>query len=804
MLASGRRKSVLPRVKRALAVLLGLFGLGLAAVGGGFVLWLAGTLPRTDATLRIAALSAPVTIGRDRFGIVLIEAGNARDAQIALGYAHAQDRLWQMDVQRRLASGRLAEIFGERGLKSDRLMRTLGLARLAEAQLATLDPELRDALDAYATGVNAVISGEGRRWPPEFGLLGYRPEPWQAADSLLWGRIMAVQLSQNLRDELLRARLLMRLAPERVASLWAGDDPAQGPTTLAEADPSLRTLPLARLAEALPDALASGGASNSWAISGSRTASGAPLLANAPHLGLQTPGVWYLARIQTPDGVLAGATAPGVPFLILGHNGRVAWSMTTTHGDTMDLFIERIDPADPARYLTPGYLNPGGSQPFATRNERIRVRGGASETITIRATRHGPVISDVVEAARDAAPGGHVLALAATGLATEDRTPRALYRMNKAASAGEFLAALEDFTAPQQNITFADVQGRIGFAMPAAIPIRRAGDGLQPVPGWDGSHDWIGTVPFADRPLVLDPPDGLLVNANNRIVGADFPYPIAVHWPAPYRAQRVVDVLGQTGRHAPLASAILQNDAMSLAAREVLPLLLDHVPPGDALGAMLRAWDGTARRDRPEGLIFNAWLRELHRALFADELGDTFSDYGDPDPRVIARVITGDEPWCDDTATPARESCRDVVRAALAAAHASLAEVYGDDPRRWRWGDAHRASFRHAILRFVPGLRNLVGLSIETDGDDFTVNRASPSARGGGARFDHVHGAGLRAVYDLANLDQSLFMITPGQSGHPLSRQFVDLARLWRDGEQITLPANLGGSPIAARLELHP
>ncbi|MFO1189668.1 MAG: penicillin acylase family protein [Alphaproteobacteria bacterium] len=799
MLASRRKKALWPRLRRAAARSLGLAGLAVVVASGGMALWLAGTMPRTAGELRIAGLSQPASISRDQFGIVLIRAATAHDAQIALGYAHAQDRLWQMDVQRRLGAGRLAEIFGERALRSDRFMRTLGLARLADAQTASLDADVRDALAAYATGVNAAITGKGRRLPPEFGVLGYAPEPWTASDSLLWGRVMAMQLSTNMREELLWARLLLRLPPERVAALWADDDPAAGPQTLARADASLGTLPLARLAAALPDSVDAGGASNSWALAGQRTSSGAPLLANDPHLGLQTPGVWYLARIETPDGVLAGATAPGVPFLVLGHNGRVAWSMTTTHGDTMDLFIERVDPADPSRYLTPT-----GAQPFVTRSEQIRIKGGGVETLAIRETRHGPVVSDVAGVAQDVAGAGHVLALSAAGLAPDDRTPMALHHMNQATDAAAFLKALQDFNSPQQNITFADSSGRIGFAMPARIPIRRAGNGLQPVPGWDGSHDWVGFVPFADRPAAMDPPDGLLVNANNRIVGNDYPHPIAVHWPASYRARRVIDVLGETPGHDPGQSALLQSDTVSLAAREILPLLLERVAPGDVLAGLLAGWDGTARRNGPEALVFNAWQRELQRLLFIDDLGEAFGEFADPDPRLIARILRNDEPWCDDTMTPAVESCRDMVGKALVAARAALSEAYGNDPARWRWGDAHRANFRHGLLRFVPGLGNLVGVTIETDGDDFTVNRASPSSRGGNARFDHVHGAGLRAVYDLGNLDQSLFMITPGQSGHPLSRHFVDLAQVWRDGDHITLPPNLGGSPIASRLVLRP
>ncbi|MHA1537220.1 MAG: penicillin acylase family protein, partial [Alphaproteobacteria bacterium] len=374
---------------RALAGLTVLLALGL----GGAVFWLRGSLPQTEGSIEIAGLAASVEVLRDGDGIVTIRAGGETDAARALGFVHAQDRLWQMDCMRRAGAGRLSELVGPATLPHDRLMRTLGLYRAAEASLEVLAPETRALLEAYAAGVNAYLEHPPRAWPLPFHLLappfGTRPEPWRPADSLVWSRIMALRLAGNWSDEIRRARLSKRLSPAQIDFLWP-DYPSQAPVTIPNLAALLEGLPLDRLARASAWMPATSQASNSWVVAGSQTGSGAPILANDPHLSLNAPGQWYLARIETPELTLTGATAPGLPFMVFGHNGRIAWGFTNTHGDVQDFFIERFVPGENSYYQTPE-----GPRAFETREETIHVAGAESERLTVRTTRHGPVISDV-------------------------------------------------------------------------------------------------------------------------------------------------------------------------------------------------------------------------------------------------------------------------------------------------------------------------------------------------------------------------------------------------------------------------
>ncbi|HNB28969.1 MAG TPA: penicillin acylase family protein, partial [Alphaproteobacteria bacterium] len=390
--------------------------------------WLAfGSLPKTrgEITLAAAGLAAPATIARDAAGIVTITAANATDGYFALGFAHAQDRLFQMDTMRRLGAGRLAEIVGEPAVKSDKLMRTLGLAQQAEAQYADASPDLRAALDSYSAGVNAFLAEHGGPLPLEFQLLGYRPEPWRATDSLLWGRIMAWQLSGNAGQEIVNEGLRGKVDPDLLRILMRTEGSLAGLTGLG----------------------ATRSASNNWVIAGRLSASGAPLLANDPHLGFSAPVIWYMTRIVTPDGLLVGATAPGLPLLVIGSNGHVAWGFSTTHSDTQDLYEERISPDDPGMYQTPG-----GWQKIQVRRETIKVKDGADQAFDIRTTRHGPIISDL-----DPERYLHrTFALSWTGFAPEDHTPDAFLGMNRAADAAAFKAALRNFHSPQQNVVYAD------------------------------------------------------------------------------------------------------------------------------------------------------------------------------------------------------------------------------------------------------------------------------------------------------------------------------------------------------------
>ena len=766
---------------RAIGGLLFLFALGL---GGGY-LWLRGSLPQVAGERVIAGLSAPVEVLRDGDGIVTIRARDERDAARALGFVHAQDRLGQMDLMRRIGAGRLSEVIGPATLGTDRFMRTLGLYRVAEANLTQLSTPLRALLDAYAEGVNAFMDSPGKPWPPEFYILRYEPEPWKPADSLVWGRLMALQLSGNWTEELLRARLARRLKPEEVDFLWP-PYPADAPVTLGDPGALYRGLPLRELGEILPWALEPKDASNFWVLAGSRTRSGRPILANDPHLSLGAPGTWYLVRIETPTLTLAGVTVPGMPFHILGHNGSIAWGLTTTHGDTQDLFVERLAEGDPSKYLTPD-----GPRAFETREEVIEVRGQEAERFTVRGTRHGPVISDAVPWARGAAEAGTVLALAWPALRSDDRSAEALYRLNRARDWRGFVDALRNWHSPQQNIAYADISGTIGFMAPARVPIRRRGDGTLPMPGWSGAYDWKGLIPFEDLPRTRDPARGRIVNANNRIVPDGYPYLIAAHWPAPYRAQRIHRMLDAGGRATPQSVQAMQQDSVSLGARDLLPLLLEATPEtdrGQVAIAVLAEWDGRMARDRAAPLIFYAWLRELTRVLFADDLGDDFEAFQRPRPALVAKVLRREQRWCDDRTTEKREGCPAQLVTALEDALDLLALRFGRPVDRLRWGEAHVARFSHRVFSRLPLFDAIFGYAVATDGGGFTVNRASPRFTGPrDALFEDIHGPGYRAVYDLGDLDDSRFMIATGQSGNPLSPYYGSLAKRWRDGIYLKL-----------------
>ncbi|HEV2336684.1 MAG TPA: penicillin acylase family protein, partial [Stellaceae bacterium] len=457
----------------------------LLILGGGAYLYLRSSLPQVEGRIVVKGLTAEVTIARDSDGIPLITASDDEDAAFGLGYAHAQDRLFQMELMRRNGAGRLAEIFGPQAVGIDRQMRVLGLYRLAEAEVALLPPPVRRGIEAYAAGVNAFLATHRGALPPEFLLLRFAPEPWRPADTLVWGKQMDLLLAGNYRAELLRARLLRTLSPEDLAVLYP-EYPGDAPTTLAGLARIYRRLPLDRFYAALPPAVGPIYASNNWVVDGAHSMSGKPLLANDPHLCFGAPGFWYLARLKTPGREIAGGTVAGAPFVVIGHNDRVAWGFTTTGGDVEDLFIEKVDPKDPGRYLLPD----GGSEPFASREETIAVKGTAPVSLTIRATRHGPVLSDTLPAG--SAEAGYVLSLAATFLSGDDATAQALWGIDRAGDWNGFRTALESWVAPQENIDYGDRAGTIGFIAPGRIPIRKHGNGRLPVPGWTGEYDWTG------------------------------------------------------------------------------------------------------------------------------------------------------------------------------------------------------------------------------------------------------------------------------------------------------------------------
>jgi penicillin amidase len=801
--AMRRGPKALPKLLKALTLSLAV----LIVLAAGATLWLLSSLPRFDGELHLAGLAQEVRVRRDANAIPHIAAKSANDAYFALGFVHAQDRLWQMDLERRVAQGRLSELFGEQALATDRFMRTLGLYPRAAAGAEALAPEVRAALRAYAAGVNAYLENRRGALPVEFLLLRYEPEPWRPVDSLVWGRLMAARLSGNWRDELLRARLARRLDPRQIAALWP-PYPGDAPVILRNLARNLETgaarAPFDALWASLPRDPAPASESNSWVIDGRLSASGKPILANDPHLGYRAPGHWYFARLTAPGLDVAGATAPGVPFTLLGHNDRIAWGLTTTSSDTEDLFIEKLDPADPNRYLTPE-----GSKPFDTRIEHIRVRDKADIEFTVRESRHGPILSDLPGNTAEAVETGFVLALSSTALLPEDRTAEAVYRLNRAGDWRQFVAALTCFSAPQQNLVYADREGNIGFYAPARVPIRSKGEGYMPAPGWSGEYDWRGFIPFDSLPHRLNPPSGNFITANHKVVDSDYPYFLSRDWEDPYRARRVRERLDESRRHSLATTASIQGDFVSIMAREILPLLL--AAQADAADGRarevrerLRQWDFAMDRADPEPLIFTAWLRELNRLVYADELGPMFADYRRLRPRFIESVLRDRREWCDDIRTETVESCASRIEMALGQALDKLARRHGSDWRGWRWGEAHKATFRHPVLTHIPLLAALADIEIPVNGGDYTLNRASLPIAGEGAPFAAIHGPGLRAIYDLSDLANSAFMASTGQSGNPFSRHYRDFTERWRDLDYLTIDNKDKGEEDLGVLILRP
>ncbi len=772
----------------AVLALAAAIGIGLAA------LWLSWSLPPRKEHVT-AAVGAPVAVYRDEYAVPHIFAETPTDAAFALGYVHAQDRLWQMESMRRLGAGRLSEVLGPVTVGIDRFMRTLGFARLAEAQYEASSASVRGMLDAYARGVNRWRDTHAGALPPEFLATGLSPEPWRPADSLLWLRTMALRLAQNRNEELLREGLSRILPPDLLADLWPPAPPGD-PLTV----PGAATADHTSKPDQNPGGGGAelGGASNIWVVGGTWTKSGKPLLANDPHLRLGAPGPWYLARVETPAGTLAGATAPGFPFFIFGRNDRIAWGLTSTGSDVEDLFVERPDPEDPGRYLTPS-----GSEPFAVRSEAIRVKGEADVIVAIRSTRHGPVISDMPPEAtpnvRSAAePGGNpggdqdILALAATYLANDDATPETALGVNTAGSWPEFVAALSQQKIVQQNFAYADVDGNIGFIVPGRVPIREPGQGLVPAPGQSGEADWRGFVPFDALPRVFNPPVDLIINANNRVVGDSYPWYLGAGWDPGFRAQRIADLLIARPDHTVATMAAIQNDVASLMAKALLPLMLaaaHDVAGHGAVLARLRAWseDPEMAADRPEPLIFAAWLRAFTRDIGEDRLGGLFTAYWGYRPLFVERVLRDRPVWCDRPLTPEVEDCGARLSQSLKSAMAELEAGYGGDWREWRWAAAHEARFDNLLLGRIPLVGGLADVRTPTGGGNDTVMRAASDIANPEQPFAAVHGAGYRAVYDLADLAQSRFIVAPGQSGNPLSAHYRDLVQLWRAGDGITL-----------------
>lgn len=771
----------------------------------------AASQPQVEGRLALNGLQAAVDIVRDAEGVPHIYAKSIDDAYFALGFVHAQDRLWQLDFNRRIAAGRTAEILGPNAVGTDRFLRTLGVRRNAEAILKNLSPETRAALDAYAKGINAYLANRAGPLPPEFFITGApQPAPWQAADSIGWQTMMAWDLSANWSQELMRMRLAQRLSLEQINE-FLPPYPGDAVTKTQDYTKLYRELAgtarqLTAVAEIAPPSLVEGMGSNNWALSGALSETGKPLLANDPHLGLSAPSVWYFAHMSAPGLNVIGATLPGIPGVVLGRNDRIAWAFTNTASDVQDLYIEQVNPADPKQYRTPD-----GWAEFVLRTETIKVKGRPDTVIEVKETRHGPVISGALPII-DKAPidvKSHVIAFAWSALRPDDLTVQAGLKLNKAKNWREFLNGAQDFGSPQQNMVYADVDGNIGFIAPARVPIRKPENdlkGLAPAPGWDARYDWAGFIPFDELPRQYNPASQRIITANQKIVDAKYPHFLTSEWALPYRANRIAAMLDAEPKHSLNSFAQIQKDNISLAAQQLLPHLRQTAPRSDRAKAALAAlskWDGAMDANRSEPLIFNAWMREASRRIFADELGDALmQDYWEQRNVHLSmvNVLTGkggQGDWCKTPSAPVSagpHSCADLMSAALDSALSDLVRRYGSDMSEWRWGEAHVARSEHRPLGKIAPLARLFDIRVPTGGDTFTINAGRHNLRDEAEPFASRHAAGMRVLYDLADLENSRFIHSTGQSGNVFSPLYLNYAQRW--SEVAYLPMKTGRQAV--------
>ncbi|RCK72918.1 MAG: Penicillin amidase precursor [Anaerolineae bacterium] len=792
------------------------------------------SFPQTEGQIRISGLDQAVDVYRDRMGIPHIYAATLHDLFFAQGYVHAQDRFWQMDFWRHIGSGRLSEMFGASQVETDAFLRTLGWRQLAEQEYTQLSAESKAILEAYSEGVNAYLKDhQGARLSLEYAILGlmnrdYSPEPWTPIHTLTWAKVMAWDLAGNMDDEIERSILLGSLSAEQVAELYPPypeDHPSivpaiEGTTEKDRANDSraqanwlqdtgvqasLRTL--RTNVQNLETLLGSGGeglGSNSWVVSGSRTSTGKPILVNDPHLGIQMPSIWYQIALhcrpkssECPFEV-AGFSFAGVPGVVIGHNERIAWGFTNVGPDVIDLYIEKVNPQNPNQYEINGQW-----VDFELRQEIIEVSGSQPVTITVRISRHGPVISDTYGPLKDEVdeqdpeakpfrqkagiqlPDSYAIAMRWTAL-EPSLVFEAIWGFNKARNWLEFRQAAQSFAVPAQNLIYADVDGNIAYQMPGNIPIRAKGDGRLPVPGWTDEYEWTGYIPFDELPYTLNPPQGYIVTANNRVPPADYPYLITTDWDYGFRAQRIVELIEKETEKIDLATMQkLQGDSYDTSSAFILPVLL-QIPLEEAnlqsARQLLQNWDGQASLDSPAAALYAAFWKHLLFATFGDELPDQPPSGGDRYFEILRHLVNQpDSAWWDDQSTPEKRENRDAIfQRAFGEAVQELQKTLGKDPLLWRWGDLHTATFRNATFG-QSGIAPLENL----------FNRG-PFPTGGGASIVNATGwdtslgyfvisvPSMRMIVDLSNLDNSLTVHTTGQSGHAFHPHYIDMADLWR------------------------
>lgn len=711
--------------------------------------------PKMKGKIQLDGLREEVRIVTDSWGVPHIFARNETDLFFACGYMHAQERMWQMELTRRAGSGKLSEVFGKVALERDRFMRSLCLAEGAQRDYEKLSPAMKDLIVSYSAGVNAWMDSRRMNWPLEFLILRYRPQPWTPQDSLMIKEIMALILCMDYQSEIVRGNLVKKLGAEKALQILEEGIP-----------PPLFETSEAQFWNGFPDIPFQG--SNSWVVSGERTESGKPLLANDPHLEISLPSIWYEIHLNAPDVNVTGVSLPGIPLVIIGHNESIAWGLTNSMVDVQDLYVEKLSDSGDM------YLDQGEWKPLFKRKESIKVRGRRKpDEIEVRWTERGPVVTpSVIESPN---PLSLQWTIYDGGEAME-----AFYRLNRAQNWQDFEAALRLFNTPSQNFVYADKEGNIGYYLSGKIPIRPAAAALFPFPGWREEGQWNGYLNEEEKPHLFNPEEGLIVTANNKIVPEGYPHYAGFDWLYPFRAERIRELLLQKEKHTIGSFQEIQNDVYTKKGEWALSVLDEaeesDVNRADALSEF-KKWDLMMSSGK-EPALFEVFMDCLHQEVLADELGDDFDDFYSSFKRKKAglmRILSNPlSSWFDKGETPSVETREEMVRASLEKAHEWLESHYGSS-KRWDWMEIHSIRFQHALGQ-VPLFRFFNRGPFPVDGHAFTV-RASF-----GTGFETSSGSSYRQIIDLADLDNSVCVIVPGQSGCFLSRFYDNQIPIWLEG----------------------
>jgi len=780
----------------------------MVAVGVVWLLALQSVRP-DSGSISIAGMDAPVSIVRDTYGIPHIEAETREDAARALGFAHAQDRLWQMEVLRMTGQGRLSEMFGGATKDIDVFLRMSDLKGQVSSTWEKMPARYRGVLEAYAQGVNAWMGRDTSllesTLSPEFFIVGRTPEPWQPQDSLYVLKLLGVQLVGNLDHEIKR----LQLAASGLSPAEIGDILPHHRDDTAPPLPDLRALydlktPPKQVAAVDQDAIRweqhiGKTASNAWAFAGSRTSSGQPLMANDPHLAFEAPSFWYLAHLRWKNDAgesvnIVGASIPTMPLMVVGRSEHVAWGLTTANGDVQDLFVERVKPDDPTQYLTPD-----GWKEFETRTEEIKISGSEPLVYEQRITRHGPLLPRTFRNLASILPQNHEIAIQTGAVSYDDPAFSVLMDVENARTVQQFGETARSIVAPMQTIVLADKSGSIALYAPSRMPQRSAENamaGRAPVPGWEAVYDWVGMVPATNMPAIVNPSGGAIGTANSRFVNQNTSPFVTYDWDEPFRQDRVMSSLVQSNEKHTVQSMMAGHfDAVSpafIALRDSVVSGVEANSERQVALAVLRDWDGQMGADAPAPLIMAALFRHAHKGVFEDDLGGAYAASLRMPASSLIRVLNegGARDWCEDANTAATDTCGVVLGRALDAALAELTIKFGADPTAWRYGAAHTVYNEHRPFSRVWPLSLLFSIENPASGGAYALLRAKPDIANPRDPFRAVHGAGYRAVYDFADLDNSRFVQSTGQSGHVLSKNYSDMADLWVKGGYVTIPTD--------------